>query len=118
MITVKKVAFQGELAFVSVKSIPKDAKAIKADLLGNDLIVGHSESGHHHVLRGSGKADWQVFQDPKDPLTCYLKLSEDTTVEHLKVGSDAHAAFALGAGLWKISRQQELTPEGWRAVRD
>ncbi len=37
----------GEVILMKVDSIPKDAKLIEES---ESIIIGHSESGHHHVL--------------------------------------------------------------------
>lgn len=109
MKTVEKVAFQGDVMFVKVDALPKSAKAEKTK---GAVVVAHSETGHHHVIKGKLV---KVFRE--DAMTCYLSLSTPAEVVH-KRPYDTHAPFRLTAGIWKVRRQREHTPEGWRRVED
>lgn len=42
-----------------------------------------------------------------------LVVHRPTVLRH-----EEHAAHMLGRGTWRIQRQQEFTPEGWRQVAD
>jgi len=49
---ITKCGFQGDVAFRRIDKLPGGAKAAKED--GGRLIVGHSETGHHHIVDAAG----------------------------------------------------------------
>lgn len=113
MKTIKKSSsapvFQGDIMLTRVAKLPADAKPQK----GN--IVAHSETGHHHVAERA-----KVFTVP-DGETLYLQaLGKSVDVVH-KRNYDTHETLRLQGEpgqVWKIRRQREHTPEGWRRVAD
>lgn len=111
----KDMAAQGDLVFRRVKVVPKDFKPVPEK---GRVIVGHSETGHHHAIDGDGVVR---FENPSNPLICYLHLE---TVERADVVHhrpfDAHASLRLmGLGsIFEVRRQREYVPEGWRKVQD
>lgn len=113
MKTIKKSStgpiFQGDIMLTRVASLPKDAKPQKG------AIVAHSETGHHHVAERA-----KVFMVP-DGETLYLQaLGKSVDVVH-KRNYDTHETIRLQTqpgDIFKIRRQREHTPEGWRRVED
>lgn len=103
------VAFHGDVAIVRVDAIPKTAKKRK------DKIAAHSEAGHHHQFDASSSV-W-LYSTPDD-LVQYLEVkSEPAVLNHLRE-HDTHEAWSFPPGNYKIIRQREWTPEGWRRVED
>lgn len=89
---------------------------------GDMLIVGHSESGAHHVLERVDKQipvskSAQVMIDAANDMLCEFKLHEDMKLTHLRP-TDNHKAYLLPAGDYIQSVDQENTVEGWRKVQD
>lgn len=117
MIEVKKMAAQGDVLFLRIKSLPKDAVEQKSDGL---IVVAHSETGHHHALE-PGEA--KLFEKlERDPMVCYLQIAgEYADVVHHRP-HDTHETVRLLGGalgnLWEVRRQREWTPEGLRRVED
>lgn len=113
MKTIKKtqtgLVFQGDVAFERADSLPKNAKAAK------NCIVAHSETGHHHVAERAN-----VFTVP-DSETLYMQaIGKSIDVVH-KRPTDAHETIRLlgePGAIWRIRRQREYIPEGWRRVED
>lgn len=101
---------QGDVWFKRVDEIPDGV----SDPVVGRAIVAHSETGHHHVVESPGA---EYFTVPGDPFTAYLRLAEDADVTHLR-GYDTHEPITLPAGTWRIRRQREYTPEGYRMVLD
>jgi len=113
--------FQGDVMFTRCQEIPKEAKLID----GN--IVAHSETGHHHVAEGA-----EVYTCD-DGLTLYMQMTglsdakkakakgpQHVDVVH-KRSFDTHETLRLlgnPGDIWKIRRQREYVPEGWRRVED
>lgn len=100
--------FQGELMFRKVRSVPKDSTKAK------DNIVGHSETGHHHV------AEAAVVFTTADAGRLFLRaLGKDRPVKIVHNRSfDQHDTLVLGGGVWECRRAREATPEGWRLAVD
>ncbi len=69
-------------------------------------IVGHSETGHHHVLES--KTDFEVFTD-KDKQDLYVRLFEPAKLVHKKQ-LDAHRTLTVKPGIYKVIRKQEYNP--------
>lgn len=98
----------------------KNLAELKAD--GDRLIVGHSESGAHHVLERVNKKvalskSAQVLIDGTNDMLCEIRLHEDMKLTHLRP-VDNHKAYLLPAGDYIQSTDQENTVEGWRKVAD
>jgi hypothetical protein len=106
------IGFQGELSVRRIEAIPPDA--VQQTPTGHHWIVGHSETGHHHVV---DVQHCRLFEPPGNDLVCYLQLAEPTMLEHLRA-HDQHEALELPAGIWEIRRQREWTPEGERRAID
>lgn len=105
-------AFQGDVCFVRVEKLPDGTKPIGK--VGKRAVVAHSETGHHHVA----VAEKIRLHGTDDPMVCYLSNeSEYADVVHERA-FDTHETLRLLGGCWKIIRQREWTPEGWRRVED
>lgn len=104
---------QGDLGIIVFEGeIPSTHKEVKPT--EGKHIVAHSETGHHHTV-GADKATY--FQDPNDPMTCYLRCEAPVVLEHHR-SFDTHEPIMLPAGSYMLRRQREYTPEGWRRVED
>ena len=110
--TRTKPVAQGELTLIPVQGIiPKSFRRSDA---GPRLILGHSETGHHHVVESPCA---QLFVDPGNPTVAYLSCSEPVDLVHLRP-TDTHQSLTLAPGIWMVSRQTEYTPHGRRMVED
>lgn len=102
----KKLLFQGDVMFQKVDALPKGLSKESSN------ILAHSETGHHHVVEGKLFKVWR-----QDAMTCYLSLSEPAQIVHQRP-FDTHETLQLPKGVWKVRRQREWAPEGWRGVED
>jgi len=105
-------AAQGELLFHKVKNIPKNLK--RANAKDGRIIVGHSETGHHHSVA----EDQAVMYNTENPMLSYLEVKEDHADLVHERPFDTHETLRLPVGNYEIRRQRESAPDGWRAVRD
>ena len=109
---------QGEIYFRLVAGVPAGCTPAPAE--GGRIIVGHSETGHHHAI--SDKLG-VVHHRSENPLVSYLEVGPgvEADLEHLRP-FDTHDTFRFeggGAGrVWQAIRAREQSPEGWRAVAD
>jgi hypothetical protein len=103
----------GEILLLPVDSVPKGGKAEQV----TSCIVGHSESGHHHVLESDAifeqivAINGDLFVD----LPCVTRLRHQKTYQQ-------HRELRVPAGRWKVIRKTEFdvhaTVVARRAVRD
>jgi len=114
---ISQYGAQGELCFKRVDALPKDAKPVKSD--HGRYIVGHSETGHHHVIDDASAE----FFTSNDPFICYLRCEGVATVNHLRP-HDTHEPLSLLGGkadapsFWIVAHQREWTDEGERLAQD
>lgn len=88
----------GEIMLVPVEDIPA-GKTTKPDL----FIVGHSETGHHHVLEGN----FEVTETDKQEL--FFRLFEPAKLVHKKA-ADRHKDLVVAPGLYKRFHDTEYDP--------
>jgi hypothetical protein len=66
-------------------------------------IVGHSESGHHHVL----DSDREFAKIVSASGTLYVDLDVPTRLSHQK-DHDRHRELEVPAGAWRVVRKMEF----------
>lgn len=113
MMTFKKAAAQGEISIHRVGPLPTD-RTIPAGYTalspeGGKLIVGHSETGHHHVL-DAGCGSVAVMDKPPEGMRVLLALIEKpTALTHLRP-TDTHAPIMLEPGAYELRIAREYDP--------
>lgn len=118
MKVLQNQAAQGDCWIKRIDDLPDGLKLAKPE--NGQWIVAHSETGHHHVIEAEG---CEVLEDPQDSLTLYLRVMDDTAkrtgvvLRHLR-DFDTHESIQIPPGTYRIRRQREYTPEGWRRVTD
>lgn len=116
MKTATERCAQGDLFFRRIPSVPKGAKKIRRK---GPIVVGHSETGHHHVVEDPIV---NHFEAPGNPLVCYLQLGDGggVNVVHQRAWDTHETVRLLGnpGDVWEVRRQREWTPEGWQRVAD
>jgi len=86
------------------------------------LILGHSETGHHHILEAVrpnvhiSKAATALIDAANDTFV-ELRLSEPCKIVHLRE-HDTHGGFILPAGEYIRGLREEQSPAGWVRVAD
>lgn len=107
-------AAQGDIFFIKVDSLPGDA--VKQKDKNKEYVVAHSESGHCHVISSD---DVDFYESANDPFECYLVVHKETNIVHLKTGPDRHKDITFKPGnVYRVRRQGEEGPEGWRRAID
>lgn len=111
MKTVKpgEICFQGDCMMEAVDCMPKSA------LRAKDGVLTHSESGHAHVAERA-----QVFECD-DGMTLYMRaIGKSIDIVHQRP-TDTHETLRLEGQpgqLWRVRRQREWSPAGWKRVED
>lgn len=86
------------------------------------LIMGHSETGHHHVLEPVNKkikiskAALALIDAANDTFV-ELKLNQECEIIHLR-NFDTHAPVILPPGDYIRGIREEQSPQGWVRVAD
>ena len=115
MKTFSKVAAQGELRFVRLDDdykVPEDATRVEP--VGDSVIVGHSETGHHHVMEASRTT---MYRLPDTITDCLLVVDQPDVLRHLRE-FDTHDPLSFAPGTYKVTTAREYMPGGWRRSLD
>lgn len=96
-------AAQGELTITKITCAPKNIGTAVAAINGK-LIVGHSETGHHHVVDADCATLTRV-----DPFTAFLAVRKATRLVHQRE-YDTHPAIDLQPGMYEFRTGREFDP--------
>lgn len=109
-------AAQGDLLVRRIKAIPGTAKAKAFE---GQLVLAHSETGHHHAIDAALVPGIGFFADAENPLISYVRVPEGMTADVVHHRDfDTHGTLRLYSGDHEVRRQREWTPEGWAIVAD
>lgn len=122
MKSFSKVAAQGEIMIWRIGNVPKAKKPDGQPLAleCGKLIIGHSETGHHHVLeRAAGATVTVLDRAPEGMKILHAILTEPNKLIHER-GHDTHEAINLDAGEYqfRISREHDHYAELARQSQD
>jgi len=129
MLATGRPIAQGEVLIWAKKYAPKilldNLKNINwqpMKLENEQMILGHSETGHHHVLEPVDKnitihKAAQALIDSANAVFVTLTVKEACVLKHMRE-NDTHAAIILPAGDYIRCIREEQSPEGWRRVAD
>lgn len=94
---------QGEIRIYRVDAIPTDAKPLAKEC--GHFIIGHSETGHHHVLEAKRV---EVFERTESGMrVLYAILETPGELKHLR-GHDTHRPHALGPDTYMFRPDREF----------
>lgn len=111
MKTFNQIAAQGEITIRRVGDLPKDRKlpkgysALKAS--GRYFIIGHSETGHHHVIDAVGATVGVMEKPPAGMRVLYMILENPLALEHLR-GHDTHETIVNEPGVYEVRIAREF----------
>lgn len=122
VVATDKGHFQGELYIGPVQVLPEGLDK-ETPRENGDIIVGHSETGHHHVIH---QPDVRLLET-SDPLVCFL-VAEGAYADLVHQREhDTHPTLCLSflpSGVpsaptgRKVVRQREMSPAGWVRAAD
>lgn len=113
----KKAIRHGEVVIVPIDVLPTGIEQVYA---GKEYIVGHSETGHHHVAVADSPNALTVFRPVgADDGTLFLRVTKASRVEHRK-SFDQHETKTLFRGLYQITikRNYDYFAKQLEQVRD
>lgn len=121
---------QGEVLIWMKKYAPKSVvdsitalkKLEPMKLEQGKLIMGHSETGHHHVIEPINKAiplesAVQALVDSANDTFIKLTIMDQCMLVHLR-NDDTHGAYVLPPGEYIRGIREEQSVDGWRRVQD
>lgn len=107
------VAAQGEITVIRIgdvpadRKLPADCKRMKPE--AGKLIVGHSETGHHHVIDAKGANVGVLDRAPEGMRVLRAILENPTSLDHLR-DHDTHESIALPPGEYEFRLGREYDP--------
>lgn len=109
----RKPLAQGDMYLIPIVAVPADAAPVAAE--NGQLILTHSETGHHHVvMERPGVRQFSGM----DVFRGFLEVEGEAAVlVHLR-DHHTHAPQVIEPGAWLIQRQAAYTPQGWERARD
>jgi len=93
----------GEIVLIPVDRLPENLEVVEK---GNRVIVGHSESGHHHVAVCDALDLTLLRPVGADSSDLYLEVSAPARIEHLKE-FDRHETKTLSEGYLRVVNKTE-----------
>lgn len=110
MKTFKTTSAQGEITIIRLgplgTEIPGTAKPLKLE--NGRIVIGHSETGHHHVLSNTrGARVMELDRPPEGMRVLYAILENPTSLDHLR-GHDTHEPIALEPGVYEFRIAREF----------
>jgi hypothetical protein len=106
-------AAQGEINIRRIGDVPADGKfsqgftQMKPE--NGKFIVGHSETGHHHVV-SARDADVAVLdRAPEGMRILQMIVTNPSSVDHLRP-HDTHESIAVQPGMYEIRIGREFDP--------
>ena len=103
MRTFANIAAQGELRFTKLSARPK-VKGKFVEPVNGTLIVGHSETGHHHVIAAECATLERI-----DGFTALLNVIKPCALQHFRE-HDTHEAISFEPGLYEVRTGREFDP--------
>jgi hypothetical protein len=108
----RRAVRHGEVMIVPIDKLPAGLEEVER---GAEIIIGHSETGHHHVAVAEA-GDLTLFRSKGTDLNLYLQVMSKTKVEHRKT-FDQHEAKELEPGYYHINTKMAYDYFLKRAVR-
>lgn len=91
----------GENALIPINELPKGVKK-----LFKTYIVGHSETGHHHVLEAKKGEEFGIIVKDNN---IYVQVNAEAKIVHKK-SHDIHKTLTVNEGTYIVRRKTEYDP--------
>ena len=114
MKTFNAIAAQGEIMIRRIGDVP----TMRGHGLGftplalenGRFVIGHSETGHHHVLSSVKGCDVGVMERPPEGMRVLRAILENPTSLHHLRDHDTHESIALPPGEYEFRIAREYDP--------
>lgn len=102
-----KSAAQGEISIRRVDAVPTHVKPLALE--AGKFIIGHSETGHHHVMDRKDKTVFESTRAPDGMRVLYAVLDASSELVHER-GHDTHETIAFEPGIYEFRLGREYDP--------
>ena len=112
---ISRMARQGDILIVKVADLPDGLTPVEKDK-GRDILAYGEVTGHAHAVANSEVSNLFVDIDSNDVDEMrdrFLSIEKDTEIVH-----EEHDSIPLGPGVYKVIRQVQYEPEGYKYVAD
>ncbi|MDX3926774.1 MAG: hypothetical protein QHC90_13345 [Shinella sp.] len=100
-------AAQGEISIRRISALPADIKPLAPEL--GKYIIGHSETGHHHVMTLDRKQAFEATNAPTGMRILYANLEAAGELVHER-GHDTHETISFEPGIYEFRLGREYDP--------
>lgn len=107
MKTFKTHAAQGEISIRKIAKLPVGVTPIAPNR--DRVIIGHSETGHHHTIAGDCVNVFEATTAPDGMRILYAIVKSATTLDHERP-FDTHEAIGLQPGMYEFRIGREYDP--------
>lgn len=110
----EKAIRHGEVSLLPIDSLPKGANLVE---VLSTFVVGHSESGHNHVLTAPKTGLFKIFElDGKT----YLDIPLEAKLTHQKQGVETHGTHSIKPGIYErvIKKSYSYAEKIMKRVQD
>ena len=97
MKTFNKTAAQGEIDITKLNELPPLSTLQKVEPINGVYVIGHSETGHHHVLERDCVEAVYSGKNAEGMECLYALLKSDGELKHLR-SFDTHESIGFNAG--------------------
>lgn len=118
LLNAGEIVSQGEIDAYKLSRLPAGVKKVIPE--NGHYILGHSESGHHHVVKEHPGINYYASDNP---LVSYLEVIEvtdkvETILEHLR-SYDTHQPIGFDVGIYEILNLVEMGEDNlWKKAVD
>lgn len=105
------IGAQGEIRIYKVDRLPPEKWLQAFPRENGQLIIGHSETGHHHVLEvePTQVKTWEARETPEGVKVRFALLEAPGQLRHLR-DTDTHVTIMLDPGLYMFRTDREYDP--------
>ena len=107
MKTFKKRAAQGEITIRKIAKMPNGLTSVAP--IGGRVIIGHSETGHHHSVASGCVEVFESKSAPDGMRVLYAIVKAATALDHERP-FDTHEPIELEPGVWEFRIGREYDP--------
>jgi hypothetical protein len=104
-------AAQGELSIRRLGDLPQSRKLPKGFVIlqpeNGRLIIGHSETGHHHVIDAAGATVGVMEKPPAGMRVLHMILENPLELKHLR-DHDTHGTLTNEPGVYEVRIGREF----------
>jgi hypothetical protein len=111
MKSFQRVAAQGEITIIRLGDVPSNRKMTGTPLKpdGKHFVIGHSETGHHHVIDATDASVTVLDRAPEGMRILRAILESPTSLDHQR-DHDTHESIALPPGEYEFRIGREFDP--------